>query len=58
MTTLQAFGLRCSSLFSRMIDTVPRGVTLSAPVTPLTWKAVNLAMDIDSEGTVSLGGAV
>lgn len=36
MTSLQTFGLRCSTLFSRMIDTVPRGVMLSAPVTPLT----------------------
>jgi hypothetical protein len=58
MTTLVSFGLRCSSLFSRMIDTVPKTVTLSDPVTPLAWKAVNLALDVNSSGSVSLSGLI
>lgn len=51
-----AFRDTCFDLFERMINTVPSTVTLSDPVTPMTWKAVNLALDINSSGTVTAGG--
>lgn len=41
-----------------MINTVPATVTLSDPVTPLIWKGVNVIMDINSTGTVSVSGLI
>lgn len=53
-----AFRTTCYSIFERMVNTVPSTVTLSDPVTPLTWKAVDVALDIDSTGTVSVSGLI
>lgn len=53
-----AFRTKCFSLFERMINTVPATVTLSDPVTPLTWKGVDVIMDIDTTGTVSVSGLI
>jgi hypothetical protein len=53
-----AFKDRCYSLFERMINTVPSTVSLSSPITPMTWKAVDLALDVDSTGSVSLSGMI
>lgn len=41
-----------------MIDTVPSSVNLSEPITPLTWKAVNVVQDIDDEGHVYVSGYI
>ncbi|RDW92072.1 hypothetical protein BP5796_01466 [Coleophoma crateriformis] len=53
-----AFQKTCYSLFERMINTVPSTVTLSDPVTHLTWKAVDVALDINSTGSVSISGLI
>lgn len=53
-----AFRTRCFSVFERMINTVPATVKLSEPVTPLTWKGVDVIMDINSTGTVSVSGLI
>lgn len=53
-----AFRTKCFDLFERMINTVPSTVTLSDPVTPLTWKSVNVIMDISSVGQVSVSGLI
>ncbi|KAK9421597.1 putative Peroxidase [Seiridium unicorne] len=53
-----AFQARCYSLFERMLNTVPEGVTLTDPIVPMTWKAVDMAMDIDTSGNVSVSGMI
>lgn len=53
-----AFQSKCNSVFERMINTVPRTVTLSEPVVPLTWKAVDLQLDISPAGVVSIAGRI
>lgn len=58
MSEEYAFRTKCFSLFERMINTVPATVTLSEPVTPLTWKGVDVIMDIDSAGTASVSGLI
>ncbi|TVY40053.1 WSC domain-containing protein [Lachnellula occidentalis] len=52
------FQAQCNSLFERMINTVPSAVTLSDPITPMTWKGVNLMLDISSTGAVSISGLI
>lgn len=54
----EAFRDTCYSLFERMINTVPAGVELSDPVVPMTWKGVDLGMDVSSAGVVSLSGMI
>lgn len=58
MSDDDAFRTKCYSLFNRMIDTVPDNVKLSDVITPMTWKAVDLALDIDADGEVSLAGEI
>ncbi|KAH8900679.1 heme peroxidase [Thozetella sp. PMI_491] len=58
MTEDAIFRQKCYTIFERMINTVPSTVTLSDPVTPLTWKAVDVALDVDSAGTVSVSGMI
>lgn len=41
-----------------MIDTVPNSVNLSDPITPLTWKAVNVVQDVDDDGHVYVSGYI
>ncbi|KUJ07877.1 heme peroxidase [Mollisia scopiformis] len=53
-----AFQTKCTNLFQRMIDTVPAAVTLSDPITPMTWKAVDLMLDISTAGVVSISGLI
>ncbi|ETS86444.1 hypothetical protein PFICI_00272 [Pestalotiopsis fici W106-1] len=53
-----AFQATCLSLFERMIDTVPADVQLSDPIVPMTWKAVDVALDINTAGNVSVSGSI
>ncbi|KAH6709093.1 heme peroxidase [Leptodontidium sp. MPI-SDFR-AT-0119] len=52
----QNFGRTCSSLFTKMLNTVPSSVSLSAPVTPQTWKVTNILMHISNGGSVRIEG--
>ncbi|KAJ7673937.1 heme peroxidase [Mycena polygramma] len=56
------FASTCSALFARMLDTVPRGVTLSEVLTPLPVKPDNLQFTLNGdkltfEGSVRLYNA-
>lgn len=53
-----AFRSTCFDVFERMINTVPSGSTLTDPITPMAWKAIELATDIDSTGSVSISGRI
>ncbi|KAK6071116.1 wsc domain-containing protein 2 [Seiridium cupressi] len=53
-----AFRSACFDVFERMINTVPAGSNLTDPIVPMAWKAIDLATDIDSEGSVSLAGRI
>ncbi|KAJ6452147.1 heme peroxidase [Mycena vitilis] len=44
------FASTCSALFARMLDTVPRGVTLSEVLTPLPVKPDNLQFTLAADG--------
>ena len=46
----EGFAATCKGLFERMINTVPKEVVLSAVVTPLRVKPVNVSFDIDLAG--------
>lgn len=46
----EGFAATCKGLFERMINTVPKEVVLSAVVTPLRVKPVNVSFDIDLSG--------
>ena len=54
----EVFFSTCQSLLGRMIDTVPRGVQLSEPLTPLTLKPVNVSFDIGQDGEMTLSGSI
>jgi hypothetical protein len=53
-----AFQAQCNSLFERMINTVPSTVTLSDPIIPMTWKGVDIMLDISSAGSISVSGLI
>lgn len=50
------FGRTCSAVFTKMLNTVPGSVSLSAPVTPQTWKVTNIIMHISNGGSVRVEG--
>ncbi|KAH6653037.1 heme peroxidase [Truncatella angustata] len=52
------FRSSCFDVFERMINTVPAGSSLTEPITPMAWKAIELATDINSQGVVSIGGRI
>lgn len=41
-----------------MMNVVPSTVTLTDAVTPLTWKGVDVQLDINSDGEVSVAGTI
>ncbi|KAI0148949.1 heme peroxidase [Pestalotiopsis sp. NC0098] len=53
-----AFRTTCFDVFERMINTVPSDSTLTDPIVPMAWKAIELATDVDSTGTVSISGRI
>lgn len=50
------FRSTCTSLFTRMLDTVPRGVTLTPPIDPGSLKYSNLSLNVDWSGKLTLSG--
>lgn len=48
----------CSDLFTRMIDTVPRGVQLSEVITPVPVKPDNLVIAINENGDMTVTGDI
>ena len=49
---------RCVDLLGRMLNTVPQGVTLSDPISPLIVKPINVTFDLDPKGKLTISGAV
>ncbi|KAH8891177.1 heme peroxidase [Thozetella sp. PMI_491] len=59
MAASQAFFLdTCTSLLSRMIDTVPRNVTLTEPIQLVRVKPVELDIDVFVNGTMTIRGKI
>lgn len=52
------FNNRCGELLGRMLDTVPKGVTLTDPIAPVPVKPWNAQLSIDSNGNIQLEGNV
>jgi hypothetical protein len=49
----------CNSLLERMINTVPKGVTLSEPITPIAVKPQNIALFLNDDGeTLQFSGGI
>jgi Peroxidase len=46
----------CTTLFTRMIDTVPKGVTLTPLLDPSNVKYSNLSLNVDWSGKMTLSG--
>lgn len=49
-----AFRNTCQTVLQKMIDVVPTGVTLTAPITPYAVKPVNMQLTLNSGGTTFL----
>lgn len=62
MQTLYDMGDRflstCVDLMGRMINTVPAGVDLAPPISPMAVKPINVTFDFDSEGGLLLTGKI
>jgi hypothetical protein len=48
----------CSTLFQRMIETVPKGVVLSDVVSPMPVKPINATLDFDEDGNLIFSGYI
>lgn len=48
----------CVDLMGRMINTVPAGVDLGAPISPMEVKPVNVTFDVDVRGGLELSGKI
>lgn len=52
------FVYTCVTLLQRMIETVPKHVTLSEVIRPLGIKPVNASLDFDTHGTLKFSGVI
>lgn len=52
------FRSRCESLLGRMIDTVPKEVKLSGPITPYPVKPVNFRLTLLNQTSIHLDGQI
>lgn len=48
----------CTTLLERMINTVPKGVTLTDPIQPIAVKPSKLFATINSNGTMTMSGSI
>ncbi|KAH8881976.1 heme peroxidase [Thozetella sp. PMI_491] len=58
LSTLDVFHNQCGYIFQRMIDTVPKAVTLSEPVVPRKWKIMTYNYELAADGTLSITGRI
>ena len=54
----EKFQSTCADLFARMLNTVPRGVTLTPVLDPRELKYHNLTLNVDWSGKLTLGGYI
>ncbi|KAI3399127.1 hypothetical protein diail_7706 [Diaporthe ilicicola] len=52
------FAGACADIMGRMIDTVPAGVELDAPISPMQLKPVNVTFDLDGQGRLEISGSI
>ncbi|QSZ36084.1 hypothetical protein DSL72_007208 [Monilinia vaccinii-corymbosi] len=52
------FKTKCSDIFARMIDTVPKSVTLSDVITPIDIKPYKIAVSLGANGTLEFSGYI
>lgn len=50
------FASKCASVISRMIDTVPKGVSLSPAIDPRALRHANITLNVDWSGQMTLSG--
>lgn len=48
----------CVDLMGRMINTVPAGVDLGPPISPMEVKPINVTFDLDGEGNLEFSGKI
>lgn len=48
----------CVDLMGRMINTVPAGVELGSPISPMELKPINVTFDLDAQGGLELSGKI
>jgi len=53
-----AFADTCTKILGKMINTVPKGVTLSEPIVPNVVKPVNITLSLTSDGGLQFAGAI
>ncbi|EFQ28031.1 WSC domain-containing protein [Colletotrichum graminicola] len=53
-----AFKSACKTVFEKMVNVVPSGVTLTDPIKPYTVKPVDLQLSLASPSTIQLQGAI
>ena len=54
----EAFLGTCTPLLARMIDTVPRGVTLSQVITPISVKPDNIFIAVEESSSMLVSGDI
>jgi hypothetical protein len=54
----QAFENACFPVFEKMINTVPKGINLSAPIGPRHWITMESHLDLTSIGAVTYSGKI
>ncbi|CZT51102.1 uncharacterized protein RSE6_12189 [Rhynchosporium secalis] len=58
MSTPQTFLDTCFAVFEKMMDTVPRGMKLSEPITPRRWILRESHLDLSRSGVVQYSGNI
>lgn len=58
MSSAQAFENTCFNIFQRMINTVPKGVTLSGVIGPRPWILKESHLDLSPSGQVQYSGTI
>lgn len=48
----------CVDLMGRMINTVPAGIELGPPISPMEVKPVNVTFDLDGQGSLGISGKI
>lgn len=48
----------CVDLMGRMINTVPAGVELGTPISPMEVKPINMTFDLDGKGNLEFSGKI
>lgn len=53
-----SFQTACNTVFKKLLNVVPSNVTLSDVITPMEYKVIDLGLDIDDNGAITLSGQI